>query len=110
MVNLHVFDPNGYSHARPSIDLLQEMPAAPGDNAFAVWMPFQKGQAAKTETLEQMLAVKNSAAATSAEQTAPTPAEIAPHVDGGASTDAAASTRPAEVAEPTEAADPTVAT
>lgn len=52
MVNLSVLDHAGKSHARTSIHLVQ-----PGDEGCPAmrceWMPFQKGQAAKTEALEQ---------------------------------------------------------
>lgn len=52
-VNLSVFDPNGNQHARTSVLLKQE----PDDIAnyqgpYCEWMPYQKGQAAKTEALE----------------------------------------------------------
>lgn len=50
MVNLVVFDSNGNSHRRTSITLVQHV--APGSN-YCEWMPYQKGQAAKTEQLEK---------------------------------------------------------
>ena len=57
MVNLTVFDENGIPHARTSVFLYQgqentERPAA----IFCEWMPYQKGQAAKTEALEKQVA------------------------------------------------------
>jgi len=55
MVNLVVFDSNGTSHARTSVELLQDDDAKPELGRFAAWMPYQKGQAAKTEAAEQLL-------------------------------------------------------
>lgn len=51
-VNLGVFDANGNVHGRTSVLLVQpgaEVPAA----GYCTWMPFQLGQAAKTQQLEQ---------------------------------------------------------
>lgn len=46
MVNLSVFDANGTPHSRTSVTLLHDdEQAASSDNAFCMWMPFQKGQA-----------------------------------------------------------------
>jgi len=54
-VNLTVFDSNGTPHARTSVQLLQDGdPNRP--SAYCEWMPYQKGQAAKTEQLEAKLA------------------------------------------------------
>jgi hypothetical protein len=55
-VNLVVFDSNGHSHPRESVRLLQDDDAPPEGRSYAEWMPYQKGQAAKTEQLEQKLA------------------------------------------------------
>ena len=52
MVNLTVFDPNGASHACTSVTLLQDDDVPNEAGYYAQWMPFQKGQAAKTEALE----------------------------------------------------------
>ncbi len=52
MVNLVVFDSNGRSLARTSVTLLQDDEPKPEYGRFASWMPYQKGQAAKTEQLE----------------------------------------------------------
>lgn len=53
MVNLDVVDSNGFHWSATSVDLIQ-----PGDEAatrgmgrFCEWMPYQVGQAAKTESL-----------------------------------------------------------
>lgn len=52
MVNLSVVDHVGQRHAVERVVLLQE-----GDNPsaghYCEWMPYQKGQAARTEQLEQ---------------------------------------------------------
>lgn len=56
MVNLVVFDANGNPQSRCSVDLIQEGQPKP-DGRYCEWMPYQKGQAAKTEQLEAKLAV-----------------------------------------------------
>lgn len=54
MVNLSVIDHVGERHAVERVVLLQE-----GDNPsaghYCEWMPYQKGQAARTEQLEERL-------------------------------------------------------
>lgn len=52
-VNLAVFDGNGVGFNRTSVLLLQEDSPRPSTN-FAEWMPYQKGQAARTEQLEKL--------------------------------------------------------
>ncbi|GJH31427.1 hypothetical protein CBA19CS91_01740 [Paraburkholderia hospita] len=52
LVNLAVFDANGVSHSRCSVPLLQDDDPRPEHGYFAEWMPYQKGQAQKTEALE----------------------------------------------------------
>jgi len=56
LVNLLVIDHDGNSHSRRSVVLNQgdrfDIDASP----YCEWMPYQKGQAAKTEALEQKLA------------------------------------------------------
>lgn len=50
LVNLAIFDANGNRHRKTSVTLLQDGEA---QNApYAEWMPYQKGQAAKTELAE----------------------------------------------------------
>ena len=56
MVNLAVFDANGKLWARTSVTLLQDDDAPNPLGRFCEWMPYQKGQAAKAEALEQKLA------------------------------------------------------
>lgn len=56
MVNLTVFDANGRPHSRTSVELVQgPQPARPA-GAFCSWMPYQIGQAAKTEAAERRAA------------------------------------------------------
>lgn len=52
MVNLTVFDGNGIPHALTSVDLAQAGDPVSGDGRYATWMPYQLGQAAKTEAAE----------------------------------------------------------
>lgn len=56
MVNLAVFDANGACHSRTSVKLLQDddKPDFEGQ-PHARWMPYQVGQAAKTEAAERQL-------------------------------------------------------
>ena len=54
-VNLAYFDSNGNAYQETSVELLQDDDAKPEGRPFAVWMPYQKGQAAKTEVLEAKL-------------------------------------------------------
>ena len=52
LVNLAVIDCNGTMHPRTSVTLIQD---GAKEGSYCTWMPFQKGQAAKTEALEQAL-------------------------------------------------------
>ena len=54
MINVGGFDANGVPFAETSITLLQDDDV--GEGCYAEWMPYQKGQAAKTEELEKKLA------------------------------------------------------
>jgi hypothetical protein len=55
-VNLVVYDHRGTQFARPSVHLAQDGgPARLQGEAYCEWMPYQKGQAAKAEALEQEL-------------------------------------------------------
>lgn len=56
LVNLLVIDSNGGTHARTSVTLLQDDETAAVGQSYAEWMPYQKGQAAKTEAAEAALA------------------------------------------------------
>lgn len=57
MVNLAVLDALGRHHALASVRLLQDDDKGSDDEPFAEWMPFQKGQAAKTEQAEKALEI-----------------------------------------------------
>jgi hypothetical protein len=50
-VNLCVIDPNGVASGATSIRLLHEGDGKPS-GSYCEWMPYQKGQAAKTEAAE----------------------------------------------------------
>jgi hypothetical protein len=56
MVNLAVFDQNGNLHPRTSVPLLQDDDRKPETGYFCSWMPYQVGQAAKTEAAEKAAA------------------------------------------------------
>ena len=53
-VNLVVFDHYGAGGSRQAVELCQGE-TAPGGCEYCEWMPYQKGQAAKTEALESLL-------------------------------------------------------
>jgi hypothetical protein len=55
-VNLVVFDHAGMPHAFRSVTLVQEDDTKPAVGRYCEWMPYQKGQAAKTERIEATLA------------------------------------------------------
>jgi hypothetical protein len=56
-INIAGFDANGIPFNRTSVLLVQDGNARP-DQHFAEWMPYQKGQAAKTEAAEAAKAEK----------------------------------------------------
>lgn len=59
-VNIAGFTSGGMFFSRSSVQLLQdEDEPASAASGFAEWMPYQKGQAAKAEALEQQLATTN---------------------------------------------------
>lgn len=51
-INVGYLDHIGTTHVLQDVVLLQDDDLKPHDKPFAVWMPYQKGQAAKTEALE----------------------------------------------------------
>ena len=55
LVNLACHDHDGNAFQRTSVPLLQDDDKKPEDGFFACWMPYQKGQAAKAEQLEEKL-------------------------------------------------------
>lgn len=54
LVNLSVIDPNGYQFPLQSVPLVQEGEERPM-GFYCTWMPYQIGQAAKTESLLKMV-------------------------------------------------------
>ena len=52
-MNLSVIDANGVPHSRTSVELIQDACPAPGGASYCEWMPYQKGQAAKTEVADK---------------------------------------------------------
>jgi hypothetical protein len=56
-VNIAAFDANGKSYGFTSVTLRQTDDPAP-DGDYCEWMPYQLGQAAKTEAAEKALAAK----------------------------------------------------
>ena len=55
MVNLMAVTPNGTPFGVTSVTLVQEGDPVPAER-YAMWMPYQKGQAAKAEAAEKALA------------------------------------------------------
>jgi hypothetical protein len=53
-VNLAIFDANGAASNQTSVFLYQDAGERPSSQ-YAEWMPYQQGQAAKTEALEAKL-------------------------------------------------------
>lgn len=53
-INLVAFDYNGEPHGFVNVTLAQDATPVNG-RRYAMWMPYQKGQAAKTEALEKEL-------------------------------------------------------
>lgn len=56
MVNLAVFNSDGHQTARTSVILLQDDDPKPKAGRFCEWMPFQLGQARKTEEAQERAA------------------------------------------------------
>lgn len=59
LINVGGFDRAGVPFAITSLVLLQDGDTAPTTGTYAEWMPYQKGQAAKTEALEAERAAWN---------------------------------------------------
>jgi hypothetical protein len=55
LVNLLVIRADGVTYGRHDVVLLQDGDKRPREGRYCEWMPYQKGQAAKTEALEQKL-------------------------------------------------------
>lgn len=56
MINVAGFNSNGDPFKLTSLTLVQDDEAKP-EGSFATWMPYQKGQAAKTEAAEAKAAI-----------------------------------------------------
>ncbi len=54
LINVAGFDHGGHPFSLGSVPLVQDDEPKP-EGEFACWMPYQKGQAAKAETLEKQL-------------------------------------------------------
>lgn len=52
-INLGVFTRTGGLFSRTNVTLVQEGDTAPQDRGFAAWMPYQVGQAQKTDAVEK---------------------------------------------------------
>ena len=55
MINVGGFDNNGNAFGSCSVRLIQDGEEAPNTGPYAEWMPYQKGQAAKTEDMEKQV-------------------------------------------------------
>lgn len=55
-VNLARFSPEGVSIPETNVPLVQDDVPVPSHGGWCEWMPYQKGQAAKTESFEDKLA------------------------------------------------------
>lgn len=65
-INVGGFDPSGVAFGETSVNLLQDDDSIPPAGPWAEWMPYQKGQAAKTEALQAQLATATQPANTPA--------------------------------------------
>lgn len=52
-INLAYFNGDGIAKHATSVPLIQDGDPVPGNGFYCEWMPYQKGQAAKTEALEK---------------------------------------------------------
>jgi hypothetical protein len=52
LVNLSISDHNGRHHERTSVKLIQAEDSKPEGGGYCEWMPYQVGQAAKTQEAE----------------------------------------------------------
>ena len=57
-VNLAIFNADGAHYQGTAVPLLQDDDQPPEGQGYAEWMPFQKGQAGKTEAVEGNLEAK----------------------------------------------------
>ncbi|AWM38177.1 hypothetical protein GobsT_37140 [Gemmata obscuriglobus] len=61
VVNLAIFDASGNPVPNPptSVPLLSASSVPPGGGPYCTWMPYQQGQAAKTDALAKQLAARS---------------------------------------------------
>lgn len=76
-INLGCLNSLGLPYAATNVRLIQEGQVAPIAAAYAEWMPYQKGQAAKTEQLQSQVETAKTATATGAAPAAPAQAPTA---------------------------------
>jgi hypothetical protein len=101
LINLTVCAPSGDTYAARNVILLRDGQCAPADRDYAEWMPYQKGQAAKTEQLAQQLAEKPPLAPQDpapAQQELPPPPPPTPQPEPAPAQQAATEPAPAEPA------------
>lgn len=55
IINAFIIDASGFSHVRHSVELLDPADPTIPNNGHCEWMPYQIGQAAKTEELQAKL-------------------------------------------------------
>ena len=55
LINVAFFDANGVAGSATNVTLLQDDEIAAVGSEYCCWMPFQKGQAAKTEEIQRRL-------------------------------------------------------
>lgn len=55
LINITFFNKDGMPVPHTEVPLLQDDDEPPHNGVYAEWMPFQKGQAAKTESLQEKM-------------------------------------------------------
>lgn len=111
-INLTVSAPSGDTYAAREVHLLQDGEPAPIGQAYAEWMPYQKGQAAKAELLEAHAASKGTGSGGQPQQSAQPAQESVPVVQQQpaaapqAAPDTSANAAPAPQATPEAPAAP----
>lgn len=80
VINLAIWDHEGHHYHGTDVQLLQDNDVPTEGQCHAEWMPFQKGQAAKTEALQAQLAAPPvpQPAPQAQQQAAPVQQEAAP--------------------------------
>lgn len=73
LVNLSIVDANGMQYARTEVPLVNEGETSETLHGFCHWMPYQIGQAAKTEEIENQLKVGQGEGKPAKFQTRPEP-------------------------------------